>query len=48
MKYFKKVCAHDKVIIELSTDKEKYLNHETSTSCNTIGNVCVHCQDSEG
>ena len=46
-KYSKKVCAHDKVIVELKVDKDKYLNYETTTNYNTIGNVCVRCQDSK-
>jgi hypothetical protein len=47
MKYSKIVYAHDKVIVALNARKEKYLNYETSTSGNTIGNVCVSCHDKE-
>ena len=47
MKYSKKVCAHDKVIVVLNADKDKYLNYETSSSVNTIGNVCVHFHGSK-
>ena len=47
MNYSTKVCAHDKIIVVLNADKEKYLNYETSASGNTIGNVCMRCHDSE-
>jgi len=47
MKYSKKVCKHDKVVVTLNADKDKYLNYETSTNGNTIGNVCVCYHDSE-
>jgi len=29
----------------LNADKDNYLNYETSTSDNIIGNVCVRCHD---
>jgi hypothetical protein len=47
MEHFNRVCSHNKVIVALNADKEKYLNYETSTSGSTIENVCVRCHDSE-
>ena len=47
MKYFKKVCLHDRVIMAVNADKEKYLNNEQITCVKTIGNVRVKCHDSE-
>ena len=47
MKSFKKVCVHDKVIVALNTDKENYLNYDTSINGDLIGNVCVCCHDSK-
>jgi len=47
MEHFNKVCLHNKVIVALNADKEKYLNFETSTGGSTIGNVCMHCHDSK-
>ena len=47
LKYFKQVCARDKVIVALSIDKEKCLNYEASTSGNTIENICLRCHGSE-
>jgi exonuclease I len=31
----------------LNTDKDRYLNYETSINGDLIGNVCVRCHDSE-
>ena len=47
MIYSMKLCAYEKAIIALNTDKDKYLNYKTSTNGNTIGNVCVCYHDSE-
>ena len=47
MKHSKKVCTHDKVIVALNADKDKYSNYETTTCDKTIGKVCVRCQDRE-
>jgi len=47
MKCSKKVCAHEKVIVVLNADKDKYSNYETSISGDTTGNLCVYCHDSE-
>ena len=47
MKYSKNVCAHKKVIVVLNADKDKYLNYETSTNGDLIGNVCISFHDSE-
>ena len=47
MKNSKKMCARDKVIVALNADKEKHLNYKTTTSGNTIRNICVSCHDSE-
>ena len=47
LKLSMKVCTHDKVIFALSADKDKYLNYETPTSANSIGNVCERFHDSE-
>ena len=47
MRYSKKIFAHDRVVIAINADKDKYLNYETSTSGNTIGNVYVYCQESK-
>ena len=47
MKHFKKVYTHDEVIVASNTDKDKYLNYETSNSGKTIGNICVCCHKSE-
>jgi len=47
MNYSTKVCAHEKIIVVLNADKEKYLNYETSASGDLIGNVCIRCHDSE-
>ena len=47
IKYSKEVCAHDKVFVALNVEKNNYLNNETSTIGNTIGNVCMRCHDSE-
>ena len=41
MKYSKKLCAHNKVIVTLNNDKDKYLNYETTTSGDTFGNICI-------
>jgi hypothetical protein len=46
-KYIKQVFVHDKVSVALNDDKDKYLNFETSTSSNTVRNVCVRCHDSQ-
>ena len=40
IKYFKEVCRHDKIIVALNADKDKYLNYEKSTNSDTIGNKC--------
>ena len=47
MKYSKKVCAYDKVIVALNADKDKYLNYETRNSGDVIENGCVPGHDSE-
>ena len=47
MKCSKKVCANDKVIVALNTDKDKYLNYETSINGDLIGNVSLRCHGSE-
>ena len=39
MKYFKKVCVHDRAIVALNADKDEYLNYETSTSGDFIGST---------
>ena len=31
MKYLKKVCAHNRIIVALNADKDKYLNYKRST-----------------
>ena len=45
--YFKKVCVLDRFIAALNAGKDKYLNYETGTSGNIIGNVRVVCHNSE-
>ena len=47
MNYSTKVCTHEKIIVVLNADKEKYLNYETSASGDLIGNVCIRCHNSE-
>jgi len=47
MKYSKKVCVQDKVIVALNAQQEKYLNYQTSTIGNTIGNVCLRFRESD-
>ena len=46
MKHSKNFCAHDKVIVALNADIEKYLNYETTINGELIGNICVCCHDS--
>ena len=46
MKYLKKVCAQDKIIVALNADKDKYLNYKTTNS-GIIGNVCMRWHDIE-
>ena len=41
------MCTRNKIIVALNADKENYLNYETSTSGNTIGNVCTCFHDGE-
>ena len=38
MKYFKKLCVHDKVIVALNNDEEKYLSYETCINRDLIRN----------
>ena len=47
MKYSKKACVYDSVVVSLNAEKEKHLNYEACANSNTIGYVCVHCQDSK-
>jgi len=47
MKCFQKVCVHDIVVVALNSDKEKYLNYETSNDRDLNGNIYVHCHDNE-
>ena len=47
MNYSAKVCTHDKIIVVLNADIDRYLNYETSINGDLIGNVCVRCHDSE-
>ena len=47
MNYSKKVCTHDKIIVALNADKDRYLNQERNINGDFIGNVCVRCHDSE-
>ena len=47
MNYSTKVCAHDKIIVALNADKDRYLKYETSINGDLIGNVCQRCHDSE-
>jgi len=47
IRHSKQFCANDKVIVALNADKDKYLNYEKSRSGDTIGNLCLQCQDSE-
>ena len=47
IKYFKKVCAYDRVIVTLNADINKHLNYETSTNGDSTGNVCKYCHDTE-
>ena len=47
MKYSKKVCAHDKVIVVLNANKDKYFNYETSINGYLFENVSIHCHDIE-
>ena len=46
MKYSKKACVHDRVVVALNAEVEKYLNYETSASGSKNGYVWVHCHDS--
>ena len=39
--------VQDKSIVALNTDKDKYLNYETSNNGDLIGSVHVHCHKSE-
>ena len=39
MKHSKKVCEHDRVIVALNVDNEKYLNYETGINEVLVGNV---------
>ena len=46
MKHSNKVCAHDKVIVALNADKDKYLNYEKSTSGdNILKRICAFHDD---
>ena len=47
MKYSKKMFAHDKVIVELNAEKDKYLNYKTSSNGDTFGKVCEYCHDNK-
>ena len=47
MKYFNKVCVHDKVKLPYYAENGKYLNYETSVTRDLIGNVCLRFDDSE-
>jgi hypothetical protein len=47
MKYSKKVCAHDKIIVAMNAEKKKYLKYKISINGDSIGNICVRCHDSE-
>ena len=42
-----RVCIHDRAIVALNTENDKYLSYKTSTSGETTGNLCKRCQDSE-
>ena len=47
MKYFKKTCVHDKAILAMNAEEEKYLNYEPSSTRDLIGNACVCGYDSK-
>ena len=42
MNYLKKVCAHDKVIVALNADNDKYLNYEISINEDLFGSLLAH------
>ena len=46
-RYPKKTSVHDKVVVAMNTDKEKYLNDKASANRDLIGNVHVRCHDSK-
>jgi len=47
MKFFKKLCIHNRVIVAFDAHKDEYLNYETCSIGDLMGNVCVRSHDSE-
>ena len=47
MKYFKKICVHDKANVALNVEKEKFKTSILRSNRDLIGSVCVHCHDNE-
>ena len=46
MEYSKK-CAHDKVVVAMNADKDKYLNYETNANGDLIKDECMLCYESK-
>ena len=47
IKYSKKKCVQDNVVVVFNANTWKYFNYGKSDNGSTIGFVCVHCYDSK-